>query len=105
RILDARASATSTAPDIFDQTRILALTPQIPNDTVSFGPQFPLSLSQDIVDALVAFTKSEACAESICAQDFYSWTGIDPVRDSFYDPVRAAMESLGITEEDVLGPG
>ncbi|MBX3056057.1 MAG: PhnD/SsuA/transferrin family substrate-binding protein [Anaerolineae bacterium] len=105
RILDARASAVSTAPDIFDQTRILALTPQIPNDTVSFGPQFPLSLSQEIVDALVAFTRSEACAQSICAQDFYSWTGIDPVRDSFYDPVRAAMEALGITEEDVLGPG
>lgn len=103
RILDARASAVGEAPDIFEQTRILALTPQIPNDTVSFGPEFPLSLAQDIVDALVAFTQSEACQESICAQDFYAWTGIEPVRDSFYDPVRSALDALGITEEDILG--
>lgn len=104
RIMDARASVTSTAPDIFEETRILSLTPQIPNDTISFGPEFPLSLSQQIVDALVAYTASEACMESICAQEFYAWTGIDPVRDNFYDPVRSAMNALGITEEDILGP-
>lgn len=102
RILDARASVVSTAPDIFEATRILALTPQIPNDTVSFGPDFPLSLSQRIVTALGEFTASEACMESICAQDFYSWTGIEPQSDSFYDPVRAALNALGLTEEDIL---
>jgi phosphonate transport system substrate-binding protein len=102
RILDARASVTDIAPDIFEKTRILALTPQIPNDTVSFGPDFPLSLAQRIVDALVDFTQSEACAQSICSQDFYSWTGIEPVGDRFYDPVRSAMQALGITEADIL---
>ena len=102
RILDARASVVSTAPDIFEATRILALTPQIPNDTVSFGPQFPLSLAQQIVAALGEFTTSEACLASICAQDFYSWTGIEPQSDSFYDPVRAALNALGLTEEDIL---
>jgi phosphonate transport system substrate-binding protein len=103
RVLDARASVTDVAPDIYERTRILALTPQIPNDTVSFGPDFPLALAQQIVDALMEFTESPACMESICAQDFYSWTGIDPVRDSFYDPVRSAMQAVGITEEDILG--
>lgn len=103
RILDARASVTDTAPDIFATTRILALTAQIPNDTVSFGPEFPLGTAQEIVDALVEFTASEACQQSICSQDFYSWTGLEPVNDSFYDPVRSAMAALGITEEDVLG--
>ena len=105
RILDARASVVETAPDIFEQTRILALTDQIPNDSVSFGPNFPLSTASDIVAALVEFTASEACLESICSQDFYSWTGLEPVGDSFYDPVRNAMEQLGITEEDILGEG
>ncbi len=102
RILDARASVVSTAPDIFETTRILALTPQIPNDTVSFGPEFPLSMAQRIVTALGEFTTSEACMESICAQDFYSWTGIEPQSDSFYDPVRASLNALGLTEEDIL---
>ena len=102
RILDARASVVSTAPDIFETTRILTLTPQIPNDTVSFGPEFPLSMAQRIVTALGEFTASEACMESICAQDFYSWTGIEPQSDSFYDPVRASLNALGLTEEDIL---
>ena len=105
RILDARASVVETAPDIFEQTRILALTDQIPNDSVSFGPEFPLATASDIVAALVEFTASEACLESICSQDFYSWTGLEPVGDSFYDPVRNAMDQLGITEEDILGEG
>jgi len=103
RILDARASVTDTAPDIFERTRILALTDQIPNDTVSFGPDFPLSLANEIIQALIAFTATDACQESICADEFYGWTGIEQRPDSFYDPVRAAMEALGITEEDILG--
>jgi phosphonate transport system substrate-binding protein len=103
RILDARAGVTDTAPDIFDVTQILAVTPQIPNDTISFGPNFPLSMADDIVNALIDFTATEQCLQSICGEEFYSWTGLEQVSDSFYDPVREAMEALGITEEDVLG--
>jgi phosphonate transport system substrate-binding protein len=103
RILDARSSVTDTAPDIFEQTRIISLTDLIPNDTVSFGPEFPLDLSEAIIAALVEFTASDACLESICAEEFYGWTGVEPVGDSFYDPVRTAMELLGISEQDILG--
>jgi phosphonate transport system substrate-binding protein len=103
RILDARSSVSDTAPDIFEKTRILALTDRIPNDTVSFGPEFPLNTANQIIQALVVFTASDACQQSICADDFYAWTGLEPVADSFYDPVRAAMSALGISEEDILG--
>lgn len=103
RILDARSSVSDTAPDIFDTTRILALTDQIPNDTVSFGPEFPLNTANEIVDALVAFTASDACLQSICSEEFYNWTGVEPVTDSFYDSVRFLMDQLGITQDDVLG--
>jgi phosphonate transport system substrate-binding protein len=103
RVLDARSAVSDTAPDIFDKTRILFLTPQIPNDTISYGPEFPLALAGDIVGAVAAFTETEACLESICSDDFYSWTGLSGVTDSFYDPVRAAMTNLGITAEDVFG--
>lgn len=103
RILDARSSVSDTAPDIFDKTRILAITAQIPNDTVSFGPEFPLNTANNIVNALIDFTASDACAQSICSEEFYNWTGLEAVTDSFYDPVRSAMDYLGITEEDILG--
>lgn len=103
RVLDARASVADTAPDIFDKTRILALTSKIPNDTVSFGPEFPLATAQEIVDALIDFTASEDCLQSICSEEFYNWTGLEAVPDSFYDPVRSTMSTLGITAEDVFG--
>jgi ABC-type phosphate/phosphonate transport system substrate-binding protein len=79
------------------------LTDRIPNDTVSFGPEFPLNMANQIINAVIDFTASEACATSICSQDFYSWTGLEAVTDSFYDPVRDAMNFLGISEDDVLG--
>ncbi|MFL7839445.1 MAG: PhnD/SsuA/transferrin family substrate-binding protein [Candidatus Promineifilaceae bacterium] len=103
RILDARSSVSDTAPDIFDKTRILFLTPQIPNDTISYGPEFPLALASQITDAVTAFTETEECLQSICSEEFYNWTGVQQVTDSFYDPVRSAMTNLGITAEDVFG--
>lgn len=105
RILDARGTMLTTAPDIFEKTRILALTDQIPNDTVSFGPEFPFPTASEIIRALVDFTASEACYQSICAEEFYSWTGIEPVGDPYYDPVRSLMSTLGITEEEIFGDG
>jgi phosphonate transport system substrate-binding protein len=101
-VLDARCTVMETAPDVFEKTRILTLSPRIPNDTMSFSPDFPEELSQVIVDAMVEFTASEACMESICSNDFYSWTGMEPVDDSFYDPVRQLIDVLGYTEEDIF---
>lgn len=109
RVLDARAGASETAPDIFDETRILTLTDQIPNDTVSFGNGFPLGQSQEIVSALEAYASSDACQEpadgsvTLCSDEFYNWTGAAPVNDAFFDPVRFLISALGYTEEDILG--
>jgi phosphonate transport system substrate-binding protein len=103
RVLDARCSVTETAPDVFEKTRILTLSPQIPNDTMSFSPEFPDELKDEITAALVEFAASDACAESICSDDFYNWSGLDPVDDAFYDPVRQLIDVLGYTEEDVFG--
>ena len=100
RVLDARAGAADTAPDIFDVTRILALTDQIPNDTVSFGAEFPLGLAQEIISAIAEYTASDECQESseptICSDDFYNWTGAAPVSDSFFDPIRFLISALGL---------
>ena len=105
RVLDARASVADTAPDIFDTTRILTITDQIPNDSLSFGPEFPLNLANQIITFLDEWVTDDnpECMESICHEDFFGWTGVDPTTDSFYDAVRFLMDQLGITEEDVLG--
>jgi phosphonate transport system substrate-binding protein len=71
----------------------------IPNDTLSFGPEFPADLRTQIEEALVAFSQTEAWNESLGNQDFYGWTGIDPATDAEYDVVRKMVEATGLTLE------
>ncbi len=101
RVLDARASATEEAPDIMQKVRILTITDPIPNDTLSFGPDFPADLRAQIEEALVAFAETPEWADSIGNQDFYAWSGIEPATDAEYDVVRSVVDSQGITLEDL----
>ena len=103
RVLDARVAVMETAPDIFDKVRIMMLTDSIPNDTLSFSPQFPQALRGEIIVALAEFMDTEACQESICSDEFYSWTGVEPIGDSAYDVIRRLIQGLGYTEEDIFG--
>jgi phosphonate transport system substrate-binding protein len=103
QIKDARETVIETMPDIVDQVRILRLSAPIPNDTISFGPEFPDELRTQIIDALVAFSGTEEWASSIGSRDFYNWTGLEPTTDAAYEPVRVMMEALGRSEEDILG--
>jgi phosphonate transport system substrate-binding protein len=103
RVLDARASTLETAPDIYEQTRVMMLTDPIPNDTMSFGSDFSDELKGSIMDALAEFMDTDACQESICSSDFYNWTGLEPIQDAGYDPIRRLIKGLGYTEEDIFG--
>ncbi len=103
RILDARANIRETAPDVVDQVRILRISNPIPNDTLSFGPEFPAELKQQVLDALFTFAESDAWATSIGNEDFYGWSGIAPITDDVYDSVRQRLEILGLTETDIFG--
>jgi phosphonate transport system substrate-binding protein len=96
RVLDARASARAEAPDIVQQVKILAITQGIPNDTLSFGPDFPADIRTQIEDALTAFAETPEWEESIGNQDFYGWTGISPAEDAEYDGLRQIVDLVGI---------
>jgi phosphonate transport system substrate-binding protein len=99
RILDARANIRAEAPDVVQKLRLLAVSPAIPNDTMSFGPDFPAELRAQIEEAIVAFAQTEAWGESIGNNDFYGWTGISPATDEEYDFVRQMVEATGFTLE------
>lgn len=93
RLRDARASIFDTTPGVYDETQILALSPQIPNDTVVFGADFPLGLAREVTAVLPSFAASEACVNSVCSTDFYGWTGLEPVTDEVYAPLLALLET------------
>lgn len=101
RLRDARAGIFDIEPQIFTATRILTLSAQIPNDTVVLGADFPLGLARQLVAFMVEFGSSEACATSVCAGDFYGWTGMTATEDAFYDPLRFVIETLELTEDEI----
>jgi phosphonate transport system substrate-binding protein len=104
RILDARANVIDQAPDVVEKVRILRLSAPIPNDTMSFGPDFPADLQQKIMDAMYAFAKTDDWKNSIGSQNFYNWSGLAAITDAAYDPVRQQFKVLGLTEDDIFNP-
>lgn len=102
RILDARRAVRETAPDVVDQVRILAISEAIPNDTLSFGPEFPDDVKMEILDALFALSEDEEAWNATALSVAYNWTGLAPVSDEAYDPVRLQIEVLGMTEEEIF---
>jgi phosphonate transport system substrate-binding protein len=102
RILDARSASgvRSTAPDVVQKVRILALSDSIPNDCLAFGPDFPLEARVKIELALMEFKETEAWYESI--GDFYSWDDVRPASDADYAAVRGMIETAGYSMDDVV---
>lgn len=105
RVMDARRAVRETAPDVVDQVRILAISAAIPNDTLSFGPNFPDDVRQQILDTLFALAEDKEAWDATALSVAYSWTGIAPVGDDAFDSVRLQFEILGLTEQDVFGEG
>lgn len=101
RLRDARARLLDTTPDIFDVTRILALSEPIPNETVVYGADFPLSLARQTLATMAEFATSEACQTSLCSADFYGWTGLQPANDAAYDPIRFIQDTLDLETADL----
>jgi phosphonate transport system substrate-binding protein len=101
RVLDARAAISGDAPDVVQKVRILALSKEIPNDTMSFSPDFPMALRAIIIDAITEYVGSEACDETLCHERFYDWTGVGPIFDENFDGIRIMMEEQGITLENI----
>ena len=101
RLRDARARLLDTTPDIFDVTRILALSEPIPNETVVFGADFPLSLARQTLATMAEFAASEACQTSLCSADLYGWTGLEPAEDAAYDPIRHIRDTLELEASDL----
>jgi len=82
---------------VMQKVRILAVSAAIPNDTLSFGPDFPADVRTQIEDALVAFAQTEEWKTSIGSADFYGWSGIDAATDAEYDMVRNMVQATGYT--------
>ena len=102
RVLDARQTISEQAPDVVQVVKIVDISQGIPNDTMSFGSDFPEELKQMIIEAVIAFVQSdERCLESLCNPQFYEWTDASLIYDENFDTIRLMMEEQGITLENI----
>ena len=101
RVLDARANIREEFPDVVSKVRILMLSPDIPNDTMSFGPEFPAELRAQIEAAMAAFAETEAWGTSLGSEDFYGWSGLQAATDAEYDFIRKLVVESGTTIESL----
>lgn len=101
---DARKKlAESSVPDIMQQTRILAYTPEIPADNVSYSTDVSPQLAQQITAALLALAKEEQGAKIL--MELYEIEGLVEAVDADYDPVRKMAEVLNLNLEEELNKG
>jgi ABC-type phosphate/phosphonate transport system substrate-binding protein len=98
RVRDARSGIFDSTRGVFDETRILTLSAPIPADSVAVGGQFPFGLARQLAPLLTQFAASDLCVESLCAADFYGWTGLETAVAATYDPLYFMIETLGWTE-------
>lgn len=99
-IQDARSLVAEELPDVVQQVRILQVTDPIPNDGVTFGPEFPEDLKGQIVDAMSAFAENDPEGFAT-AFDAYSWDNVAPTSDADFDSIRAIIQTLDIDLGDI----
>ena len=97
---DARRNIREEAPDVIQKVKIIALSDPIPNDTMSFSPDFPEDVATAIVDAIKAFAADDPDGFAT-AFDAYSWSGVSDTSDAEFDSIRALLTAVGFDLEDL----
>lgn len=97
--VDARSSVEKDLPDIMTKVVVIAESPPIPNDGVSFAADLDPAMEEQIVAALLEIAQTEAGKEAL--NTVYSISGLEAADDSFYDGFRAQLDAAGISIEDL----
>ena len=99
--VDARSTIEEDYPDVMEQTVIIAIEPDIPNDGVQFQTSVPQELRDQIVAGLLAIAATEEGVEAL--DTAYSWQELMEADDSFYDAFRQILQAAGVSAEDLVG--
>jgi phosphonate transport system substrate-binding protein len=100
--VDARTNVEEEFPDVMDKVVVIAESVPIPNDTISFGPDVPAEIKDQLVQALLDLASTDEGLEILGA--VYSWSGMQEVDDTFYDGFRQQLEAAGINVEELVNP-
>lgn len=99
--VDARTRIEEDYPDVMEQTTVIALEPDIPNDGVQFQSAVPQEVRDQIVAGLLAIAATEEGVEALTTA--YQWEELMEADDSYYDAFRQILQAAGISAEDLVG--
>jgi phosphonate transport system substrate-binding protein len=97
---DARGQIADTYADVLDKVTVIEYSAAIPNDTVSFTPDFDAEKRAAITKALLEIVADEANADLV--RSVYNWTGVAEAQDGFFDDFRQQLDAAGVVITDLL---
>ncbi|HBY95216.1 MAG TPA: hypothetical protein DEP84_14890, partial [Chloroflexi bacterium] len=97
--VDARSSVEKDFPDVKEKVEVIAESPKIPNDTVSFAKEVPPDVRDKVVNALLELSQEEKGKAAL--QTVYEIEGFEKVDDSFYDEFRTQLDAAGVNIEEL----
>jgi phosphonate transport system substrate-binding protein len=100
--VDARTNVEEDFPDVMDVVTVITESVPIPNDTISFVPDLPAEIQDQIVGVFLSLTTTEEGLEIL--NTVYSWSGMQEVGDDFYDGFRQQLEAAGMDIEQLVNP-
>lgn len=99
-VRDARREVRAQFSDVVQKVRVLAITPRLPNDAVSFGAGMPTDLREMLLTAL--FDLVEHNPEGFVRMMApYEWTGLINAADSDFAAARIVVDEEQIGLEDL----
>ena len=99
--VDVRTQLEKDFPDVMSKTKVLTLTDDIPNDTISVGPNMDPEVKAKFRQAMLDVMGTEAGKK--VAYDIYEWDGIGESSDALFDPVRQVAAAMGIELQNWKG--
>ena len=93
--VDARTSVTKDLPDVMDKVVVIFQTAAlIPNDNMSYAPDMPQNLRDQITAAMMKIADTEAGKKAL--NDLYQIGGLVATDDTAYDQFRSYLQASGI---------
>jgi len=80
----AKTELYGTIHEIVEKIGVVATVGPVPNDCIAFCPGFPTDVADVIVAAIEAHIETDEGAALWGDAEFYEWTGVAPISDSYY---------------------
>ncbi len=93
---DARRTIRKEKPDVGAKDIVFSITPEIPNDVVAVRSDLPQDLKDAIYNTVADYLKTDE--GKAIFDNIYGWTSVRRAKESDFDVVRKAAQTLGISK-------